>query len=145
MPAYSAVISLSMPWHGVSQEEDCVQNQTHVILQQSLCKQSIGTLLGATMAQSTSVINEQYHAELKQITKVVEDIAVYNCDGQKYISHDVITKLEEFYQHKNYLPPEQIKSKLDHILKICLDISPPLLNIEVMSQLQRYGWNVKSI
>ncbi|KAF8803067.1 hypothetical protein BYT27DRAFT_7214906 [Phlegmacium glaucopus] len=149
------------PWHGVSQEEDRVRNQTQVILQQSLCKQSIGTLLGATMAQSTSAINERYRAGLKQITKVVEDIAVYNHDGQKYISYDVITKLEEFYQtlakecvhqafqfeqHKNYLPPEQInRSELDHILKSRLDISFPLPNIEVMSQLQRCSFGNQAI
>ena len=69
-----------------------------MVLQESLCHEAIGSLLGATMAQSTASMNDQYSVGLKKVSKVVQDMVVYQQDGQEYISYDVNLKLHELYQ-----------------------------------------------
>jgi hypothetical protein len=46
------------PWHGISSPEDRISNPFQIILQQSLHHETIGPLVGATMAQQTAAINE---------------------------------------------------------------------------------------
>ena len=86
------------PWHGISSAEDRISNATQIVLQESLHHDSINTLLGATMAQKTATINEQYRVGLKQISRVVQDIAVYSHNGQRYIGYEVNQKLRELLQ-----------------------------------------------
>ena len=86
------------PWHGISLPENRVSNPIQVVLRESLRHEAIGSLLGATMAQSTASINDRYRVGLKQVSKVVQDMAVYRQDGQEYISYDVNLKLRELYQ-----------------------------------------------
>ncbi|KAF8809457.1 hypothetical protein BYT27DRAFT_7006728, partial [Phlegmacium glaucopus] len=86
------------PWHGISSAEHRTPNSAQVILQKSLHDETIGPLLGATMAQISAAINERYRVGLRQVSKAVQDMAVYKHEDKNYISYDVNVKLCELYQ-----------------------------------------------
>ena len=101
---YSKILGLLLkiapsfePWHGIS-STDRTSNPIQIILRHSLHQESIGPLVGATMAQRTAAINERYRVGLKQIGKAVRDMAVYEHEGTEYISYDVNLKLHDLCQ-----------------------------------------------
>jgi hypothetical protein len=85
------------PWHGTS-SADRISNAVQVVLHESLRHETIGPLLGATMAQRTAAINERYRVGLRQVDKAVQDMAIYKHEDKDYISYDVNLKLRELYQ-----------------------------------------------
>lgn len=86
------------PWHGISAPEQCRSNPNQIIVQESTHHDQIGPLLGATMAGSTAAINQKYQIGLKQINKAINNMAVHEHDGQRYINKGLHEKLRDLYR-----------------------------------------------
>ena len=86
------------PWHGISAPENCHQNPIQILVQESTHYNTIGPLLGATMAERTAAINQKYQIGLKQVSKAINNMVVCEHDGQRYINKGLHEKLHDLYR-----------------------------------------------
>ena len=55
--------------------------------------EDIGPIFGAGMASKTTQINQHYQSGISKVIETVQSTAMFEHDGQKYISRDVNMKL----------------------------------------------------
>lgn len=90
------------PWHGISAPEHCHPNPKQILVQESTHHDTIGPLLGATMAERTAAITQKYQIGLKIVDKAINNMVVCDQDGQKYINKGVHEKLLGLYRVSHY-------------------------------------------
>ena len=86
------------PWHGISAPEHHEPNLKQILVHGSTYHNTIGPLLGATMAERTVAINQKYQMGLKQVDKAIMNMVVCEHDGQRYINKVVNEKLHDLYR-----------------------------------------------